>query len=66
MESALYGMYTLIVFVSEILLVHGAHSLDFGYFNNSCIKNVCQHFPWSILYVPVPLTKHKVKMNQSV
>ena len=34
MESALYGMYALNVFVSEILLVHGAHSLDFGYFNS--------------------------------
>ena len=29
MESALYGVYTLVVFVSEILLVRYAHSFDF-------------------------------------
>ena len=50
MESALYGIYAL-VFVSEILLVHCAHSFDFWHVNNSCINTVCQHFPWSILYM---------------
>ena len=51
MESALYGIYALVVFVSEILLVRCAHSFDFWYVNNSCVNTVCQHFPWSIFYV---------------
>ena len=34
MESALYGIYALVVFVSEILLVRCAHSFDFWYVNN--------------------------------
>ena len=38
MESALYGIYALVVFVSEILLVHCAHSFDFWYVNNSCVN----------------------------
>ena len=29
MESALYGINALVVFVSEILLVRSAHSFDF-------------------------------------
>ena len=29
MESALYGIYALVAFVSEILLVRYAHSFDF-------------------------------------
>ena len=53
MESALYGIYALVVFVSEILLVRSAHSLDFWYVNNSCVNTVRQHFPWSILYISV-------------
>ena len=52
MESALYGIYALVVFVSEILLVRCAHSFDFWYVNNSCVNTVRQHFPWSILYIP--------------
>ena len=51
MESALYDIYALSVFVSEILLVRCAHSFDFWYVNNSCINTVPQHFPWSILYL---------------
>ena len=51
MESALYGIYALVVFVSEILLVRCAHSFDFWYVNNSCVNIVRQHFPWSILYL---------------
>ena len=51
MESALYGIYALVVFVSEILLVRCAHSFDFWYVNNSCVNSVRQHFPWSILYM---------------
>ena len=51
MESALYGIYALVVFVSEILLVRCAHSFDFWYVNNSCVNPVRQHFPWSILYL---------------
>ena len=52
MESALYGIYALVVFVSEILLVRCTHSFDFWYVNNSCVNTVRQHFPWSILYIP--------------
>ena len=36
MESALYGIFTLSGELSEISLVHCAHSFDFRYFNNSC------------------------------
>ena len=50
MESALYSIYALVVFVSEILLVRCAHSFDFWHVNNSCVNTVRQHFPWSILY----------------
>ena len=50
MESALYGIYTLVVFVSEIFLVRCTHSFDFWYVNESCVNTVRQHFPWSILY----------------
>ena len=35
MESALYGIFTLVCFVSEISLVRCAHSFDFRYFTNS-------------------------------
>ena len=52
MECALYGIYALFVFVSEILLVRCAHSFDFWYVNNSCVYTTRQHFPWSILYIP--------------
>ena len=51
MESALYGIYALVVFVSEISLVRCAHSFDFWYVTNSCVNTVRPHFPWSILYV---------------
>ena len=51
MESALYGIYAFVVFVSEISLVRCAHSFDFWYVNNSCVNTVRQHFPWSILYI---------------
>ena len=51
MESALYGIYALVVFVSEILLVRYAHSFDFWYVNNECVNTVRQLFPWSILYL---------------
>ena len=63
MESALYGIYALVVFVSEILLVRCAHSFDFWYVNNSCVNTVRQHFPWSILYMH---THHsKMSMHSS-
>ena len=51
MESALYGSYAPVVFVSEILLVRCAHSYDFWYVNNWCVNAIRQHFPWSILYI---------------
>ena len=56
MESALYGIYALVVFVSETLLVRCAHSFDFWYVNNSCVNTVRQHFPWSILYWRIAFT----------
>ena len=59
MESALYGIYALVVFVSEILLVRCAHSFDFWYVNNSYVNTVRQHFPWSILYVFTMRNKSK-------
>ena len=43
MESALYGIYARVVFVSGILLVRCAHSFDFWYVNNSCVNTVRQH-----------------------
>ena len=55
MESALYGIYALVVFVSEILLVRCARSFHFWYVNNSCVNTVRQHFPWSILYLFIHL-----------
>ena len=51
MESALYGIFTLVGFVSEISLVRCAHSFDFRYFTNSCENSVRTRFPWSNLYV---------------
>ena len=51
MESALYGIHALVVFISEILLVRCAHSFGFWYVNNSWVNTVRQHFPWSILYL---------------
>ena len=45
MESALYGIYALVVFVLEILLVRCAHLFDFCYVNNSCVNTVRKHFP---------------------
>ena len=50
-KSIYYGIYALVVFVSEMLLVRCAHSIDVWYVNNSCINTVRQHFPWSILYL---------------
>ena len=52
MESALYGIFTLVGFVSEISLVRCAHSFDFRYFTNSCENPVRTRFPWSNLYMP--------------
>ena len=40
MESALYGIYAPVVFVSEISLVRGAQSFDFWYVNNSRVNTV--------------------------
>ena len=51
MESALYGIFTLVGEVSEIPLVRCAPSFDFRYFTNSCENPVRARFPWSNLYV---------------
>ena len=56
MESALYGIFTLVGFVSEISLVRCAHSFDFRYFTNLCENPVRMRFPWSNLYL---LYRHK-------
>ena len=52
MESALYGIFTLVGFVSEIWLVHCADSFDFRYFTNECENPVRTRFIWSNLYLP--------------
>ena len=36
MESALYGIFTVVGEVSEISLARCAHSFDFRYFTDSC------------------------------
>ena len=51
MESTLYGIFTLIGFVSEISLIRCAHSFDFRYFTNSCENPIRTCFPWSNLYL---------------
>jgi len=51
MESALYGIFTLVGFVSEISLVRCAHSFDCRYFTNSCENPVRTRFPRSNLYL---------------
>ena len=53
MESALYGIYALVVFVSENSLVRYAHSYVFWYANNECVNTIRAHFPWSNLYISV-------------
>ena len=63
MESALYGIYALVVFVSEISLVRCAHSFDFWYVNNSCVNTVRPHFPWSILYLLIIHYTYKLDGN---
>ena len=60
MESALYGIFTLVGEVSEISLVHCAHLFDFRYFTNSCETPVRARFPWSNLYV---LYKKNMNIN---
>ena len=49
MESALYSIYALVVFVSEIERDSAANDFDFWY-KNKCINTLRPHFPWSILY----------------
>ena len=66
MESALYSIYALVVFVSEILLIRCAHSFDFWYVNNSYVYTVCQHFPWSILYLQYNITGKCVKLKDII
>ena len=56
MESALYGIFTLVGFASEISLVRCAHSFDFRYFASSCENPVRKRFPWSNLYINHTIT----------
>ena len=51
MKSALYGIYALVVFVSEILLVRCAHSFDFWYVNNSRVKILCASSFHEVFYI---------------
>ena len=59
MESALYGIFTLVGFVSEISLVRCVHSFDFRYLTNSCENPVCTRFPLSNLYKYIDLARAK-------
>ena len=73
MESALYEIFTLVGFVSEISLVRCAHSFDFRYFTNSCENPIRTRFPWSNLYRSVKkvtrspwLILHKILGNSDI
>ena len=57
MESALYDIYALVVFISENSLVRYVHSFVFWYINNSCVNTVLAHFPWSNLYIDLAKPK---------
>ena len=45
MESALYGIYALVVLVSEMERVRATNEGDLLYVNNSCVNTVRAHFP---------------------
>ena len=64
MESALYGIYALVVFVSEILLVRCAHSFDFWYVNNSYASTF--HEVFSISYICGQLAMNTLCMPYNV
>ena len=66
MESALYGIFTLVGFVSEISLVRCAHSFDFRYFTNSWENPVRTRFPWSNLYKFPPIKKRNTTLKIAV
>ena len=51
MESALYGIYALVVFVSEIERVSTGNKWDFWYKNNEFVSTGRPPFLWSILYL---------------
>ena len=53
MESALYGIFTVVGQVSEISLVSCAHSFVLRYFRNSHENPVHARFPRSKLYIIV-------------
>jgi len=57
MESALYGIYALVVFVSEILLVRYAHSFDFWHVNNSCVTPALSMKYSLYIYLPTFILK---------
>ena len=50
MESALYGIYALVVFVSENERESVANEFVFWYVNNECVT-VRAHFPWTNLAI---------------
>ena len=53
MESTVYGIFTLVGFVSEISLIRCAHSFDFRYFTNSMKIPYARDIHDS-LYLPLP------------
>ena len=70
MESALYGIYAIVVFVSEMERVRATNEGDLLYVNNSCVNTVRAHFPWRILDVLMketsePVLKKKYSPNNN-
>ena len=52
MESALYGIYTLLFCIRNLTRsLRSLAGVGFWYVNNSCVNTVRQHFRWSILYL---------------
>ena len=70
MESALYGIYAIVGFVSEMERVRATNEGDLLYVNNSCVNTVRAHFPWRILDVLMketsePVLKKKYSPNNN-
>ena len=54
MESALYGIYALVVFVSEIERVSAANEWDFWYVNKALHVVLCLLYTASLLFQIFP------------
>ena len=73
MESAVYGIFTLVGLYQKSHFVRCAHSFDFRYFTNSCENPIRTRFPWSNLYISVKkvtrspwLILHKILGNSDI